>query len=226
MAKPTKVTGWRSRSNRYLGGVAAVALIVTLLGGMGLGYAIEKSRVKSSPKTSAAQRAKLKARARKAAAAKNSVGKATILLGTVTGATRGTITVTPKKGAKRTIVVGSTTAVFRADAGTAGDIATGAKVVMVAVTGAPTKARLVIVQPANAPSGKMVTAADASTMSLNAGKSVIKITTTGSTVETVTPAKLSNLTKGTRVLVAVVRTKAGVYIAREVILVPSTGVFQ
>jgi hypothetical protein len=63
-------------------------------------------------------------------------------------------------------------------------------------------------------------------MSLSTGKSVLKITTTGSTVETVTPAKLSNLTKGTRVLVAVVRTKAGVYIAREVILVPSTGVFQ
>src|SRR3978361_428117 len=100
MAKTTG-TGWRQKSTGFLGGIAAVALIVVLLGGMAIGYEIEKGRVKTT-KTS---QAKKNTTAKKKTTAVIRVR----IVGTVASASATSIQVTPKKGAARKLAVTKST---------------------------------------------------------------------------------------------------------------------
>ena len=208
----TTGTGWRQRSTGFLASITAIVLIVVLLGGMAIGYEIEKSRVKSPAKTAAKKNnnaAKLPPR----------------VVGTVSVTSAKSISVTPTKGANRKIAVTKTTLIVKVGAGAAKDIAPNVKVVYVGA-GSFTKAKEVIVLPSTAHIGAMVTAADATTMSLKNGAKVTKITTTGATVDTVTPATIADVVKGSKVMVATIRTKAGVVVATQIILLAADSPFQ
>jgi hypothetical protein len=205
-------TGWRQRSTGFLTSIAAIVLIVVLLGGMAIGYEIEKSRVKSkSPAKITAKKPATQQRVR--------------LVGTVSLKSANSISVTPTKGANRKIGTANGTIVVRAGAGAASDIAPNVRVVY---TGADsfTKANAVIVLPKTALLGSLVTAADATTMSLKAGTKTVKITTTGATVDKVAPATLADVVKGSKVLVAGRRTKAGGFVATEIILLAANSPFE
>jgi hypothetical protein len=204
----TTGTGWRQRSTGFLASITAIVLVVVLLGGMAIGYEIEKSRVKSPAKTTAKKpAAKLPAR----------------VVGTVTLSAAKSITITPTRGANRKIAVTKTTVIVKAGSGAASDIAAGTRVVY---AGAFTKAKEVIVLPGTAHIGSMVTAADGTTMSLKNGSKVTKITTTGATVNKVTPATIADVVKGSKVIVATVRTKLGVVVATQIILLAANSPFQ
>ncbi len=64
-------------------------------------------------------------------------------------------------------------------------------------------------------------------MSLQASKAkVVKVTITGATVDKVLPATLADVTKGSKVLVQAIRTKTGVLVATEIIVLPGNSAFQ
>ncbi|HEY5164814.1 MAG TPA: hypothetical protein VIJ44_02560 [Acidimicrobiia bacterium] len=212
MAKSTSGTGWRQRSSGFLGGIAAVVLVVVLLGGMALGYEIEKGRVKKPAKPAAA-------------AAKKAPAKAVPVrvVGTVSAKTATSITVTPTKGAARKITIAKGTVVVKAGSGAASDIAANARVVF---SGTFTAAKAVIVLPTTARIGTKVTAADGTSMSLQNGKKVTKITTTGASVNKTSPATVADVVNGAKVLVGAVRTKAGAVIATEIVVLPGNSAFQ
>lgn len=211
MANSRSGTGWRQRSTGFLASVAAIVLIVVLLGGMAIGYEIEKSRVKS-PATTGVKKASKKATPIRE-------------VGTVTATTPNSISITLAKGAKRKIAFTKGTIVVKAAPGAGSDIAANVKVIF-SGAGSLTKAKAVIVLPNSARLGTMVTAADGNTMSLKSGAKVVKITTTGATVEKVSQATIADVVKGAKVMVQAVRTKAGPVVALEIIVLPSGSGFE
>lgn len=221
-------TGWRQKSNGFLASIAAVALIVVLLGGMAIGYEIEKGRVKPATTTAAQRRtATLRAAAaKKAKAAKAKKGKVVgfRVVGTVSKSATGSITVTPKKGAARKMSVAKSTVIEKSSSGAASDIATNHKVVF-SGAGSLTKAKDVIILPKSSRMGVLISSADGTSMSLKNGKKTTKVTTTGATVDTTSPGKIGDVPKGTKVMVSGVRTAAGVMTAVEIIVLPSGSAF-
>jgi hypothetical protein len=210
MAKSSSGTGWRQRSSGFLAGIAAVVLVVVLLGGMAIGYEIEKSRVKSTKPAAAAKKR----------AANHAANR---LVGTVSAVTPNVITVAPTKGAARKVTLEKATVVVKAGAGAASDIAVNSRVVFSAASF--TKAKVVIVLATTARIGTKVTAADATTMTLlNAGK-VAKLTITGATVNKTAPATVASVLKGSKVMVGATRTKTGQVIATEIVVLPSNSTF-
>src|SRR5258708_2217503 len=177
MAKSTKVSGWRSRSSGFLAGIAAGALIVALVGGMALGYEIEKSRVKSTTKTSAAARA-AKSRKKTASKGKYVVTRAD---GTITATSATSITVTSKRGVARKIAIGKNAVYVKLVGGALSDITANERVLL-SGGGSYTKARAVIVLPTATKIGMMVSAVTPTTMSLKLGTKTAQITTTGAAV--------------------------------------------
>lgn len=210
MAKSSSGTGWRQRSSGFLAGIAAVVLVVVLLGGMAIGYEIEKSRVKST---------------KPAAAAKKPAAKpaAIRIVGTVSAVTPNVITVAPTKGAARKVTLEKATVVVKAGAGAASDIAVNSRVVFSAASF--TKAKVVIVLATTARIGTKVTAADATTMTLLNGGKVAKLTITGATVNKTAPATVASVVKGSKVMVGATRTKTGQVIATEIVVLPSNSTF-
>jgi uncharacterized protein YabE (DUF348 family) len=213
MANSSSGTGWRQRPTGFLAGIAAVVLVVVLLGGMAIGYEIEKSRVKS-PKT--------------AATAKKAPAKAVQIrvVGTVSAVSPTSITVAPAKGAARKVTLGKATVVVKAGAGAASDIAANTRVVWSGAAGSFTSAKIVIVLAATARIGTKVNAADATTMTLQNNGKVTKVTTTGATVNKTAPATVASIAKGDKVMVGAVRAKTGQVTATEIVVLPSNSTFQ
>ena len=205
----TTGTGWRQRSTGFLASIAAIVLIVVLLGGMAIGYEIEKSRVKSPAKIAAKKN-------------NNAAKTPPRVVGTVSLTSAKSITVTAAKGASHKIAVTKATLIVKAGTGAASDIAPNVRVVFTGA-GSFTKAKEVIVLPGNAPIGALVTAAGAGTMSFKNGT---KVTTAGATVDKVTPATIADVVKGSKVMVATVRTKAGLVVATQIILLAANSPFQ
>ena len=212
MANSTSGTGWRRRSSGFLASVAAVVLIVVLLAGMAIGYEIEKSRVKSPATTGVKKKASTKATPLR-------------VVGTVTLTSATSIAIKPTKGANRKFALLKGTIVVKAGAGAASDIAANVKVVFDGA-GSFSKAKAVIVLPKTARFGTLVSAADGSTMSLQTGSKVVKITTTGATINKVSPATIADVVKGSKVMVGGVRTKVGAVVATEIIILPSGSAFS
>jgi hypothetical protein len=215
MAKSTtKVSGWRSRSTGFLAGVSAAVLIVVLIGGMALGYEIEKSRVKHTTKS---------AQKRNAKAAKSATTNV-LLGGTVTTNSGTTISFTSKAGAKHKVKISSTTVVVSTDSANESAISKSDRV-LIALAGFG-KAKAVIVLPKSFRMGSTVVSAGAGSLSLEYGKSAVKLTTTGATVATTTSAKISLIKKGNKVMVrATHNKKTGVYTGLEIIVLPSNSPF-
>jgi hypothetical protein len=187
----------------FLASVAGVIVIVVLVGGIALGYEIEKNRVKTH-----------RAKTAGVATATKGAPRVIRIIGAVTATTLNVISVTLKLGATRRIVVAKGTVVVRAGSGTASDIVANERVVYVVL---PKTARL----------GALVSTADSTTMSLQASKAkVVKVTITGATVDKVSPATLADVTKGSKVLVQAIRTKTGVLVATEIIVLPGNSAFQ
>jgi hypothetical protein len=187
-------------------------LVVVLVGGMAIGYEIEKSRVKTTKTT-------------KTTPNKTATKLPPRVVGTVSLTSAKSISIKPAKGAVRKVAITKKTVVVKAGSGAASDIAPNVRVVY-AGAGSIAKAKAVIVLPRTAHLGAMVTSADGSTMSLKNGTKTTKITTTGATVDKVTPAKITDVVKGSKVMVATVRTKAGVVVATEIILLAANSPFQ
>src|SRR5438876_3749690 len=96
MATSRSSAGWRQRSSGFLAGIAAIVLVVALVGGMAIGYEIEKSRVKTTKNAKTTpKKAATKTPAR--------------VVGTVSLTSATSISIKPAKGADRKVAVTKTT---------------------------------------------------------------------------------------------------------------------
>jgi hypothetical protein len=214
MSDATSDTGWRERPTGLLVSVTAFVVIVVLVGGMALGYEIEKSRVKKKTSTPTT-----------VTTPSTGTLPAARAVGSVLATSSNVITIMLHSGATRRIALAKGTVVVRAGSGTASDIATNQRVVY-ATGSSSTTATAVIVLPSTARLGALVSATDSTTMSVKVFTKVMKITTTGATVNKVSPATLADVTKGAKVLVQTVPTTTGVHVATEIIVLPANSAFQ
>lgn len=207
---------WRQKSTGFLATIAAIVLVVVLAGGMALGYAIEKNRVKSDKTT--------KTTAKKKTPAKKTSALSQRVKGTVDSITETAVTITAASGAKQKITITKTTQIVKVSAGALSDIAAKAKVLYIAKKGSFVDASAVVVMPATAKLGTAVVIADPNSMSLGTAQKPVKITITGARVEKGTVGTRADVAKGAKVVVGVVRTKAG-GIATEILVVPNDSPF-
>jgi hypothetical protein len=214
MSDATSDTGWRERPTGLLVSLTAFVVIVVLVGGMALGYEIEKSRVKKKTSTPTT-----------VTTPSTGTLPAARAVGSVLATSPNVITIMLHSGATRRIALAKGTVVVRAGSGTASDIATNQRVVY-ATGSSSTTATAVIVLPSTARLGALVSATDSTTMSVKVFTKVMKITTTGATVNKVSPATLADVTKGAKVLVQTVPTTTGVHVATEIIVLPANSAFQ
>ncbi len=220
MPSSTSRSGWRGRSTGFLASVAAIALIVALAAGVGIGYKIEQSRTKAD-----VQKAKKQALALKKS--KNDAKTSLLhrrIVGVVAAATPGSVTITLTAGGTRTVEVRNITVVAKASAGAASDVAAGNRV-LVAGKGSLTVARALIVLPKTARLGQLVSAVAADTMTLRAGTKTAKIAIKGATVYKVAVATMADVTKGASVMIETASTKAAL-VATEIIVLPSGTAFN
>ena len=219
MAKPMSEEGWRQRSTRFLAAVAAAVLVVVLVGGMALGYAIERNRVKSDSKASKTTTTNKKTPTKKAAV------PLVRTKGTVDAVTTNSITIALAKGAKQKVTITKATQVVTVAAGSISDIASKTRVLFIGAKGSFTQASAVVVLPATAKLGDSVASADANTMSLGTATKSAKITITDAHVQKAKAATRTDVTKGSKVIIGAVRNKAGALIAAEVLVLPSDSPF-
>ena len=218
MPSSTSRTGWRGQSTGVVAGVSAIALVVALIAGVGIGYKIEQSRTKDDL-----------ARAKKAAAAAVGIGNTTSgasvrLTGVVTAASAGSVTITVKAGGAKTVKVSGGTIVVKASAGSISDVATNTRIV-VQGAGSLTVAKALIVLPKTARLGLLVSTVAADKTSLTVGAKKAKVTIKGATVYRVANATLTDITKGTTVIVQAANANADP-LATEIIVLPSGTSFQ
>jgi hypothetical protein len=214
MAKPVSESRWRQQSTAVLAAIAATVLVVVLVGGMALGYAIEKNRVKSSAKTTKTTQKKSPTKV---------AGPAVHTKGTIDAISATGITIAPAKGAKQNVAITKATLIVQVASATAADIKAKSRVLFLG-NGSYTDASAIIVLPGTAKIGDMVAAADASTMNIGTAAKSAKITITGARVEKATAATRSAIAKGAKVVVAATR-KGGGLIATEILVLPNNSPF-
>ena len=134
-------------------------------------------------------------------------------VGKVTAISSGTMTVTTKRLGAVQLHLTSATTVERVLAGSAADVAVGRRVLI------PSLGE-VIVLPAGSSVGRLVASTAKGTFALaKAGrKGATKITDSKVKVETVSPAKVSDVKTGSQVIVLVRRVHKGLFDAVEVIM--------
>ena len=218
MPSSTSRTGWRGQSTGVVAGVSAIALVVALIAGVGIGYKIEQSRTKDDLQ-----------RAKKAAAAAVGIGgttsgTSTRLIGVVTAASAGSVTITVKAGGAKTVKLSGRTLVVKASAGSISDVAMNTRLVLQGA-GSLQVAKALIVLPKTARLGLLVSTVAADKASVTAGVKHAKITIKGATVYKVANATLTDVTKGTTVMIQAANASVGP-LATEIIVLPSGTSFQ
>jgi hypothetical protein len=200
--------------NGILGSAAAV-LVVGLVVGLGAGYKIEQSRVKHDV-------SKANARASESAAQPQAQGPSSIVQfrGKVATAAANTVNVTVL-GATKALVTNKATIVVKASPGAPTDIVAGVRVLWQAKKGQPTQADAVLVLPASAKLGTPVLSATATSMTFKRGAKNVTVTTNGATVEKVTPATVTDIAAGAKVVAQVRQTNTVV----ELIVLPDNSTF-
>jgi hypothetical protein len=196
-------------------GAVALVLVVGLGAGFAIGFKVEQSRTKDDLK-----KARENATAK---AAKNNNGSpaAVRLIGKVDATTAENVSIAVNGKPSRKVAIGSATTFVKAVPGSAADITKGSRIVYKAKKGSFTTAEEIIVLPAQAKLGILLTDAASGSMTFknNKGKDV-KVTTTGATVEKVENATKADVAKGSTII-AQSRQTNNVLTATEIIVLPA-----
>ena len=192
--------------------IAAVGLIVGGVIGLGVGFKLEQSRTKSSVH-------KLQQELTKQKSAKTGVvvGALGQRVGKVSATSGTSITVATKKRGAQTVETSATTVFENAVSGTIADVHSGQRILVV-----PGGAEIIVLS-ANSKLGRVVTKVTNASIKIAKGNGFpegnIK-TTDVHRVETVKPAKISDMTIGKELLVGGRAKDAKTFTAIEVILLP------
>ena len=200
-------------------GAIALVLVVGLGAGFGIGYKVEQSRTKSDLKK-AREAAAAKAAKKPAAAATAAVR----LIGKVDATTANNVSITVGKTSRKVAIRPATTYV-KAVAGSASDVTKGSRVIFKGKQGSLTVAEEVIVLPAQAKLGVLLTDVASGSMTLkNAKGKDAKVTITGATIEKVQNATKTDVATGSTII-AETRQTNGVTTATEIIVLPAGSKF-
>ena len=200
-------------------GAIALVLVVGLGAGFGIGYKVEQSRTKSDLKK-ARDAAAAKAAKKPAAAATAAVR----LIGKVDATTANNVSITVGKTSRKVAIRPATTYV-KAVAGSASDVTKGSRVIFKGKQGSLTVAEEVIVLPAQAKLGVLLTDVGSGSMTLkNAKGKDAKVTITGATIEKVQNATKTDVATGSTII-AETRQTNGVTTATEIIVLPAGSKF-
>ena len=198
-------------------GAVALVLVVGLGAGFGIGYKVEQSRTKSDLK-----------KARDAAAAKATKKPAATaavrLIGKVDATTTTNVSITVGKASRKVAIRPATTYV-KAVAGSASDITKGSRVIFKGKQGSLTVAEEVIVLPAQAKLGTLITDVGSGSMTFKNTKGKdAKVTITGATIDKVQNATKTDVATGSTII-AETRQTNGVVTATEIIVLPAGSKF-
>ncbi len=196
----------------------ALVLVVGLGAGFAIGYKVEQSRTKDD-----LQKARDAAKAKTGTNDKTPAGTAAFvrLIGKVDAATADNLSVAVTGKPSRKFAVRSTTTFVKAVPGTTADIVKGSRIVWKPKKGSSNAADAIIVLPADAKIGVLITDAtpDSLTYKTTTGKD-FKVTTTGATINKVEKAAKTDVAKGSTIMAQTRQTK-GVLTGTEVILLPT-----
>ncbi len=217
MALKDSLQRWLRSGPQAVAVVAAVALVIGALLGLGLGYKIEKSRTQSDVKRLQKEIKKLGGGGQKKKG--GAVGQR---IGKVTANVNGTLTVTTAKTGSQVVQTTSATKVEHATNGKVQDVTVGRRV-LVTPGGAE-----VLVLPATSPLGRVVQKTSSTSFTIAAGNGapagVVK-TATVRRVEVASPEALSAIKPGARVLAGGRASTKAVFDAVEIIELPTDSAF-
>jgi hypothetical protein len=204
------------RSPRFMLATIALGVVVALLAGTLIGYKLDNKRGGSS-----ATKVTKTTKKKKKPVKKGNAGAvaAPVLYGTVTSARPAKIVVVGGADNKRVpLVIGAQTRAELAEPSSASSIVVRSKVIYAPSSSGSTTAAEVVVLPATAGLGAVVTAVSPSSMTLG-GSLVVNIQ--GANVEKTTPANRARIPSGSKVAVAyfTLRGKNG---AVEVVVLPAS----
>ncbi|HYL51121.1 MAG TPA: hypothetical protein VEZ15_04065 [Acidimicrobiia bacterium] len=202
-------------------GAIALVLVVGLGAGFGIGYKVEQSRTKSDVK-----KAEQKAAAKTAtgSAKTPAVGTSVRVIGKVDATAAKNVTVTVNGKTSRKLGLQTGTLFVKAVPGSAADVTKGSRVVWKPKGGSFTSAEEIIVLPANARLGSLLTDVAAGSMTYKSNGKELKVTTTGATIEKIQPATKTDLATGSMIIAEGRQTKTGLAIT-EIIVLPAGSKF-
>jgi len=214
MSIKTSAEEWvRKGPTQAIAVIAAVGLIVGGLIGLGVGFKVEQSRTKSD-----VNKLRRELTSKKSSKTGVVVGALGQRVGKVTTTSGTTLTVATKKRGPQTVETSATTLFENAVSGTIADVHSGRRILVV-----PGGAEIIVLS-ANSKLGRVVTKVTSASIKIAKGNGFpagsIK-TSDVHRVETVTPAKFSDMTTGKEVLVGGRAKDAKTFTAIEVILLPS-----
>ncbi len=208
MAESTFGDVIKRQSTTTLIGAIAVVLVVGLGAGFAIGYKVEQSRTKDD-----VQKARENAVAKAAANSKTPAAATAVrLIGKVDATTADNVSITVSGKPSRKVAIRSATTFVKAVPGTAADIVKGSRIVWKPKQGSLTAAEEIIVLPAQAKLGILLTDAASGSMTYktNKGKD-FKVTTTGATIEKVENATKTDVAKGSTIIAQTRQTKDGAH---------------
>ncbi len=222
MAESTFGDVIKRQSTTTLIGAIAVVLVVGLGAGFAIGYKVEQSRTKDD-----VQKARENAVAKAAANSKKPAAATAVrFTGKVDATTADNVSIVVTGKPSQKISIRAATTFVKAVAGTAADIVKGSRVVWKPKQGSLTAAEEVIVLPAEAKLGNLLTDAASGSMTFKTAKGKdAKITTTGATVDKVETATKTDVAKGSTIIAQTRQTKDGPT-ATEIIVVPAGSKFS
>lgn len=205
MASSSTVAKQKSSPARRLDGFTALVLVAGLVVGFGLGFLVERSRIRTKHKAK-----------KTAVVAKTPVSG----IGTVSAATAKLVTINTAKGVTLRYVLGSGSLIVQASRG-GGDVVAGARVFYKS-GGKLTAREIVVLRGAQARAGAIVTGATPTSMTFKFAGKAVTVNRSGAVVDTVAAGTKADVTKGRKVIVEGRRVGAGVLVTELIVLPTNT----
>ena len=215
-------SGIRSWSTGTLVAAGIALLCVGLLVGFGVGVKAEEHRVQSKAKTRVSQRAKTKTPATPKV---KTPLPAFSVTGKVTAVGSTGVTITPPKGAPRRVLESKATRVLKVTTATMRDLAVGSRVLYAGKDSLAVAREVVVLPPTPARMGALVTAANATSMTLESDTKSFTVSVRGARLEKAITGSNFDITHGATVIAHAQSAKQGVFVATEVIVLPTGTTF-
>ena len=213
MAIKDSVENWvRGKPMQAVVLIAAGGIVLGGVVGLGAGWKIEQNRTKNDVK-------RLQASGKTAANGTGPLGQRT---GKVSSVTEGTLTVVTKKKGNQAVKTTTLTTVGQAGKGAPADITVGRRLLLTA------DGHDVIVLPQGSKLGRLVTSVTTSSFAVakpDGSRGVSIKTANVKVVDTVTPAKLTDVKTGSEVIAGGRAAGGNAFNASEVILLPDGSAF-
>ena len=136
------------------------------------------------------------------------------------------VTITPPKGAPRRVLESKATLVLKVTTATMPDLVVGSRVLYVGKDSLTVAREVVVFPPTLARMGALVTAANATSMTLKSETRSFTVSVRGARLEKAITGSNADITHGVTVIAHAQSAKHGVFVATEIILLPNSTTFR